>query len=105
GLHRDRRGPGGEGVSRPTVVVTGEALVDLVPRGDALWPVAAGSPLNVAVGLGRLGVATAFCGAVSTDDFGHLIATRLDEAGVALDLLTPVDLPTTLAVVHLGTGG
>ncbi|MEX1164802.1 MAG: carbohydrate kinase [Nitriliruptor sp.] len=90
---------------RPAVVVAGEALIDLVPRGDALWPSAAGSPVNVAVGLGRLGVLTAFCGPVSTDGLGDLIATRLDDAGVALDLLTPVDLPTTLAVVHLDAEG
>ncbi|WP_052665576.1 carbohydrate kinase family protein [Nitriliruptor alkaliphilus] len=92
-------------MTAPMVIVAGEALVDLVPRGDALWPSAAGSPVNVAVGLGRLGVATAFCGTVSTDGFGDLIATRLDDAGVALDLLTPVGLPTTLAVVHLDAEG
>ena len=92
-------------MTRPSVVVAGEALVDLAPRDGALWPSAAGSPVNVAVGLGRLGVPTAFCGPVSTDALGDLIATRLDRAGVTLDLLTPVDLPTTLAVVHLDAEG
>lgn len=92
-------------MTTPAVVVAGEALVDLVPRGDALWPSAAGSPVNVAVGLGRLDVATAFAGTVSTDGFGDLIATRLNDAGVALDLLNPVEAPTTLAVVHLDAEG
>lgn len=92
-------------MTTPAVVVAGEALVDLVPRGDALGPSAAGSPVNVAVGLGRLDVATAFAGTVSTDGFGDLIATRLNDAGVALDLLNPVEAPTTLAVVHLDAEG
>lgn len=92
-------------MTTPAVVVAGEALVDLVPRGDALWPSAAGSPVNVAVGLGRLEVPTAFAGTVSTDGFGDLIATRLNDAGVALDLLNPVEAPTTLAVVHLDAEG
>lgn len=92
-------------MTAPTVVVAGEALVDLVPRGDGLWPSAAGSPVNVAVGLGRLGVATAFCGTVSTDGFGDLLATRLNDADVGLELLRPVDAPTTLAVVHLDAEG
>lgn len=93
-------------MTTPTVVVAGEALVDLIPSGDSLLrPTAAGSPLNVAVGLGRLGVAAAFVGTVSTDRFGDVLATRLDDAGVALDLVTPVDAPTTLAVVHLDDEG
>jgi fructokinase len=92
-------------VTGPAIVVAGEALVDLVPRDDALVPSAAGSPVNVAVGLGRLGIATAFCGTVSTGGFGDLITTRLDDAGVALHLLRPVDAPTTLAVVHLDAEG
>lgn len=92
-------------MTTPAVVVAGEALVDLVPSGDTLRPSAAGSPVNVAVGLGRLGVAAAFVGTVSTDGFGDLVATRLDDAGVALDLLSPVAAPTTLAVVHLDAEG
>lgn len=89
----------------PTVVVAGEALVDLVPDGDGLVPIAAGSPVNVAVGLGRLGVPTTFCGALSTDAFGDLLTDRLGEAGVGLELVTPVAAPTTLAVVHLDADG
>lgn len=92
-------------MTTPRIVVAGEALVDLVPRDGALWPSAAGSPVNVAVGLGRQQVTTAFAGPVSTDGFGDLLATRLDDAGVLLDLLSPVDAPTTLAVVHLDAEG
>jgi fructokinase len=88
-------------VSGPRVVVVGEALVDLVPTGGTLLPLPAGSPVNVAVGLGRLGVPTAFLGALSTDGFGGVLVDRLRDAGVSVDLAPRVDAPTTLAVVHL----
>jgi fructokinase len=90
-----------EGPPHPRVVVAGEALVDLVPEGELLRPVPAGSPVNVAVGLGRLGVPTAYAGTLSTDGFGEALATRLAEAAVDLTLVTAVEVPTTLAVVHL----
>jgi fructokinase len=91
-------------VSGPRVVVVGEALVDLVPAGGTLLPLPAGSPVNVAVGLGRLEVPTAFLGALSTDGFGGLLVDRLRDADVSVDLAPRVDAPTTLAVVHLDAG-
>jgi fructokinase len=45
-----------------SVVVAGEALVDLAPRGGLLLPLPGGSPYNVAVGLGRLGSETHYLG-------------------------------------------
>jgi fructokinase len=83
------------------VVVAGEALVDLVPRGEALLPSPGGSPYNVALGLGRLGVPTAYLGPLSQDGFGRLLVDHLEAAGVGLDLAPRVTAPTTLAVVHL----
>jgi fructokinase len=88
-----------------SIVVAGEALVDLTPRGELLLPLPGGSPYNVAVGLGRLGTDTRYLGPLSRDPFGTLMARRLSEAGVALDLAPVVDLPTTLAVVHLDEDG
>jgi fructokinase len=85
----------------PRVVVVGEALVDLVPTGGTLLPLPAGSPVNVAVGLGRLEVPTAFLGTLSKDGFGGLLVDRLRDAAVTVDLAPRVDAPTTLAVVHL----
>jgi fructokinase len=99
GTPEDRAVPVGEG---PTVVVAGEALVDLVPQpGGVLRPAPAGSPVNVAVGLGRLGVATSYLGTLSEDGFGRALAERLRGAGVDLSLVRRVTAPTTLAVVHL----
>jgi sugar/nucleoside kinase (ribokinase family) len=43
-----------------------------------------GSPFNVAVGLGRLGVPTGLLGAISDDEHGTLLAARLADAGVRI---------------------
>ncbi len=88
-----------------TVVVAGEALVDLVPEAGLLRPLPGGAPFNVAVGLARLGVDTAYVGQLSTDGFGRLQATQLDEEGVDTSLASTTDAPTTLAVVHLDGHG
>lgn len=83
-------------------IVAGEALVDLVPDVDGrLHPTLGGSPYNVAVGLGRLGVPTSFLGPLSRDPFGRQLAARMTDAGVDLRLCPQVDAPTTLALVHL----
>jgi fructokinase len=88
------------------VVVAGEALVDLVPEPDGrLRPLPGGSPFNVAVGLGRLGVTTGLLGALSRDAFGDLLAERLDASGVRVLPSRRTALPTTLALVHLDAEG
>lgn len=83
------------------IVVAGEALVDLVPRGEQLQPLPGGSPYNVAVALGRLQAPVAFLGRCSTDGFGRILRNRLEAAGVDLALTDVTDDPTTLALVHL----
>ena len=62
----------------PAVVVAGDAFVDLTSTttadgGPAYAPHPGGSCLNVAVGLGRLGVPTALLARVSDDGFGRLV--------------------------------
>ncbi|MTV25082.1 carbohydrate kinase [Nitriliruptoraceae bacterium ZYF776] len=84
------------------IVVAGEALVDLVPRDDgAFTALPGGSPCNVAVGLARAEVPTAFLGALSADGFGVRVRGHLEAAGVDLTLAPVSDAPTMLAVVHL----
>ena len=88
------------------IVVAGEALVDLVPDPDGrLRALPGGSPFNVAIGLGRLGVDTALLGALSDDAFGALLARRLDETGVRVRPTERTSRPTTLAMVHLDDAG
>lgn len=64
-------------------LVVGEALVDIVRR-DGAEPVehVGGSPLNVAVGLGRLGRTVRFVTDIGTDTRGLRIAAHLAESRV-----------------------
>ena len=87
------------------IVVAGEALVDLVPRGPHLEPLPGGSPFNVAIALGRLSTPVGYLGRCSTDGFGRTLRERLDAEGVDLTLTELTDEPTTLALVHLDDRG
>jgi fructokinase len=91
------------------IVSAGEALIDLLPTTDGgrqpdYRAFVGGSPLNVAVALGRLGVPAAFLGAVSTDAFGDRIVSALADSAVDLALVTRVERPTPLAIVTLEGG-
>ena len=95
--------------SEPVVVVAGDALIDLTPtrtvRGNLAYePHPGGSCLNVAVGLGRLGVPTAFLARLSGDAFGEMLRAQLADAGVQPTYLVDTDDLTTLAAVHLSSG-
>ena len=88
------------------ILVCGEGLIDFLPTrseaGHACYrPMVGGSPLNVAVGLGRLGVATGFAGGISTDFFGDMLAGALTGAGVDLTASARLDRPSTLAFASL----
>lgn len=85
------------------IVSCGEALVDLVPHADRVTytPRAGGSPANVAVGLGRLGVDVALLARIAADGFGRLLRTHLATSRVDLTIAVASDEPTTLAVVTL----
>jgi fructokinase len=91
------------------VVVAGDALIDLTPtrtvRGHLAYePHPGGSCLNVAVGLGRLGVPTAFLARLSSDAFGQLLRAQLADSGVQPSYFVDTDDLTTLAAVHLHDG-
>jgi fructokinase len=67
-------------------VVVGEALVDIVvPAEGEPRHSPGGSPLNVAVGLARLGVDTLLMTEVGDDDDGRLVLDHVRASGVALD--------------------
>lgn len=88
------------------IAVLGEALVDLLPAGrPGLWRArAGGSPANVALGLGRLGVAARFYGGLSRDGWGRWIRDRLRAAGVEAAGPFSED-PTPLARVEAEAAG
>jgi fructokinase len=64
-------------------LVIGEALIDIVRHGDVTEHVG-GSPLNVAVGLARLGRGIDFLTHIGNDERGRRIADYLNSAGVQL---------------------
>lgn len=87
------------------LTVMGEALVDIVRKGDAEPRVhPGGSPLNVAVGLSRLGHETAFVGRYGRDEHGRAIDAHLRESGVRLPV-GPDEDPTSVAEARIGENG
>ncbi|MDR1187485.1 MAG: carbohydrate kinase [Bifidobacteriaceae bacterium] len=120
--------------SKAKALVVGEALIDVVPGANgATKDFPGGSPMNVAVALGRLGRSVEFASWIGPDQRGELIeghlagsnvrllegsraaartpsaAVTLDQAGQAkyvFDLLWDFEAPATLAgvaVVHTGS--
>ena len=90
-----------------TILVCGEALVDLVPvhDGPLLSPKLGGGPFNVAVSIGRLGSPVAYLSRISRDPFGEQILARLRDAGVDISWVQRGDEPTTLAMTTLAEDG
>ncbi len=95
-------------------ICLGELLIDFVPTvtGTGLTDAPAfvkapgGAPGNVAVGLARLGVASAFMGQVGDDAFGHFLADTLAENGVDVHSLRFSGAArTALAFVSLRADG
>lgn len=89
----------------------GDALFDVFASPDAdvsrigLSAVVGGSPLNVALGLARLGHAAAFFTKVSGDLFGQRIRAFMAREGIDQRFLIPTDRNTTLAIVSLSEEG
>lgn len=90
-----------------TVTVIGEALIDLVDSGDHHTFAAhlSGSPLNVAVGLARLGRPTELLARFSRDAFGRRLREFAAQNGVGLSAAVDAPEPSTLAVVNLDEHG
>jgi fructokinase len=81
-------------------LVIGEALIDIVQRdGHALGEHVGGSPLNVAIGLGRLGRDVDFLTHIGTDERGRRIVDYVEASGVRLvpGSTTADRTPTALA--------
>ena len=87
-------------MSSPRYVVFGEALTDFIQESAGSWrSVAGGSPWNVARVGARLGLPTAFAGAVSKDVFGEEILRLSADAGLDPRFVQQVDRPPLLAMV------
>jgi fructokinase len=90
----------------PAFVVVGEALIDLSPPAEDGSCIArpGGSPMNVAIGLARLGQLTAFAGRLSADPFGTVLRQHLERSAVGLQHVVPAADPSTIALVELAGG-
>ena len=95
-------------------ICLGELLIDFVPTvtgtglidAPAFVKAPGGAPGNVAVGLARLGVSSAFMGKVGDDAFGRFLAATLAEAGVDVSPLAfSSEARTALAFVSLRADG
>ncbi|KKF00632.1 carbohydrate kinase family protein [Mycolicibacterium obuense] len=83
-------------------LVIGEALIDIVIRdGEVTGEHVGGSPLNVAVGLGRLGRGVDFLTHIGHDEHGRRITEHLHASGVELvtGSSTAARTPTARAIL------
>lgn len=72
-------------MTTPRALVIGEALIDIVSRdGKVTGEHVGGSPLNVAIGLGRLDRPVDFLTHIGRDDRGDRIAEYVEASGVQL---------------------
>jgi fructokinase len=89
-----------------SVVVAGEALIDLVPRADGLLMAHdGGGNFNAARTIARLGRPVRFLGRLSTDPYGQRLERSLAEDGVDTSTVVHTRDPTTLALAELDSEG
>jgi fructokinase len=86
------------------LTVIGEGLVDVVQRNSGIEAHVGGSPLNVAVGLARLGHPVQFVGRYGRDAYGESVAAHLRASSVMLPL-APDALPTSVATALVDADG
>ncbi|MCA1782862.1 MAG: PfkB family carbohydrate kinase [Dermatophilaceae bacterium] len=91
-------------MSKPRILVIGEALVDIVRESaGAHVEHVGGSPANVAVGLARLDHPVRFATALGADQRGERIADHLARQGVKLAKRSVTEHPTSTAQVTFDT--
>jgi fructokinase len=91
-------------------LVCGEALFDVFMEQQQLDSIqmnarVGGSPFNVAIGLARLGQASALLTGVSTDVLGNQLANMLESESVSTDYLLRSGRRTTLSLINLKPDG
>lgn len=88
----------------------GDALFDCFSDSGSLGEFkitakAAGSPMNVAIGLARYGFETGYFAGISSDFLGQSLRQFLQSENVGTDLCPTIDAPMTLGFVTLNDGG
>ncbi len=85
-----------------TILVTGEAIGDFIPRdgdGRHYEAVLGGSGFNAALALARFGAAVSYAGALSTDALGRRFRAALAQEGIGSDLISDSARPSAVAIV------
>lgn len=87
------------------LTVIGEALVDVVNKPhQPLQAHPGGSPMNVAVGVSRLGHDAEFIGRFGRDEHGQMIVAHLKDSGVKIPISAD-DKKTSVAQANIGESG
>src|SRR6195952_2826148 len=87
------------------VTVVGEALADIIVRDEECTSLPGGSPMNVAVGVARLGNQVEFVTRIGTDAHGRELKQHIEESNVNLFPRSIVDEPTSTATAMLAESG
>lgn len=88
------------------IVVVGESLIDIVVDENGRSTKApGGSPLNVAVGLGRLGVSTLFMTQLGNDEYAEQILQHLRDSQVSVMAAPTRSGHTSTARAQIGADG
>ena len=88
--------------SATRVCVVGESIVDIVRSGNSVVEHAGGSPLNVAVGVARLGLAVDALTYLGEDAHGTWLRSHLEASGVqSVHSATGIGRATSTAKVTL----
>lgn len=96
---------GGSGSRDATVLVVGEALIDIVERDGERVEHVGGSPANVALGLGRLGIDVDLLTQVAEDDRGRRIIAHLERSGARVLNASPAASRTSTALARIMPDG
>ncbi|MCO6549160.1 MAG: aminoimidazole riboside kinase [Gilliamella sp.] len=85
----------------------GDAVIDLLPFGDMNYKACAGgAPANVAIGIAKLGLPSAFIGRVGNDPFGDFMETTFRQYNVDCQSIEKDEHHrTSTVVVDLGKNG
>lgn len=88
-----------------TVLVVGEALIDIVEGAEGAVEHVGGSPLNVAVGVGRLGHPVRLATRIGRDARGETIAAHAAASGAVVTDASWTTTPTDTARARLAADG
>ncbi|WP_231556310.1 carbohydrate kinase [Cryobacterium sp. MLB-32] len=91
--------------STPEIIVIGEALTDIVETDGGTAEFAGGSPMNVAIGLARLGHEVQLVTRIGSDTRGDEITRHVEESGARIFPGSVIDEPQSTAKAVLDHAG